>query len=73
MNDFYLSEQDKAQGLWVRLKSHLEDRLAVARQRNDAVQPESDTAALRGEIRCLKRLLSLGDDRPMTGDDLQPL
>jgi hypothetical protein len=72
---FQLSEHDKAQGLWLRLKSYLEGRLADARKRNDDMSlPEYDTAALRGEIRTLKRLIALDAARPvMTGsDDGQP-
>lgn len=69
MNDFQLTEHDKAQGLWVRLKAHLEDRLADARKRNDTLLAEYETAMLRGEIRCLKRIIALGDDRPVTGED----
>lgn len=68
MIDFQLSEHDKATVLWLRLKAHLEDRLAALRVRNDAPQSEQDTAALRGEIRGLKKLLALSDHRPMTGD-----
>lgn len=72
MIDFQLTEQDKATSLWVRLRAHMEDRLADARKKNDAVQPEPNTAALRGEIACLKKLIGLGADRPMTGEWEQP-
>jgi hypothetical protein len=72
VTDFQLTEHDKAQGLWLRLKAHFEDRLADARHRNDRVQSEHETASLRGEIRCLKQLIRLGADRPMTGEDDQP-
>jgi hypothetical protein len=72
VNDFELTAHDKAQGLWLRLKAHFEDRLADARKRNDGQLSEAETASLRGEIRVLKRLIALGDDRPMTGDE-QPL
>lgn len=69
MNDFDLTPGDKASSLWLRLKAHLEDRLDDARRRNDSpTLPEAGTAALRGEIKTLKRLIALGDDRPMTGD-----
>lgn len=69
MTDFHLSDQEKAQPLWLRLKAHLEDRLAIMRARNDVVQPEDQTAANRGEIACLKKLIALGDDRPVvTGE-----
>ena len=33
VTDFQLTEHDKAQGLWLRLRAHLEDRLADARRR----------------------------------------
>lgn len=68
-SDFSLTENDKHSGLWLRLKIHLESRLADARVRNDALQPESETAALRGEIKCLKHLIRLDADRPVTGDE----
>ena len=66
MTPFELSPQDKLHPLWTRLRAHLEDRLAQARIRNDAVLPEAETAALRGEIKALKRIIALGDDRPLT-------
>lgn len=73
MIDFQLSDNDKAQGLWLRLRVHLEARLADARVRNDSMMGEYETASLRGEIRTLKALIRLGDDRPdMTGMDDQP-
>lgn len=65
---FILSDGDKASGLWLRLKEHFEARLAILRQRNDAIQPEADTALLRGEIRGLKNMIALGDDRPILTD-----
>lgn len=70
MADFTLSDNDKAQSLWVRLKAHLEERLAAVRKRNDNPLTESETAVLRGEIRTLKHIIALGDDRPiLTGDE----
>ncbi len=73
MTDFTLSEHDKAQGLWLRLKEHLLDRLLDARKRNDGMMSDYETASLRGEIKCLKRIIALGDDRPaMLTDDDQP-
>lgn len=73
MNDFQLSDYDKSQGLWLRLREHLIERLAMARVKNDAVMSDYETALLRGEIKCLKRLIALGDDRPIvTGDDQPP-
>jgi hypothetical protein len=66
---FTLTEHDKASGLWLRLRAHLEVRLAAARVRNDTALPESETATLRGEIRCLKHLIWLEAARPLTGED----
>lgn len=69
LSEFTLSAHDKAQGLWLRLNAHLEERLTDARVRNDASLTEPETAMLRGEIRCLKKLINLGDDRPVTGEE----
>ena len=66
---FELSDGEKAHPLWRRLRAHLEDELGRLRRRNDdPTQGELETAALRGQIRCLKVIMALGDDRPMTGD-----
>jgi len=73
MTDFRLTPDDKATGLWVRLRAHLEDRLSRARARNDTLLPEYETALLRGEIKCLKYLLAMSDSRPIvTGEDDAP-
>jgi hypothetical protein len=69
LTDFTLTEHDKASALWLRLKAHFQDQLAVARMRNDYLtQSDYDTAALRGEIRTLKRLIALDADRPVIKD-----
>ena len=45
---------------WHLLRKWAEEQLARAREKNDAVGlNDEDTAALRGEIRTLKRLLDL--------------
>jgi len=56
---FALSIGEKRSEGWLRLKKHLEDSLEKVRRRNDEVQTEAQTAALRGEIAVYKRLLSL--------------
>ena len=62
MTDFRLTESDKASGLWLRLRAHLEDRIASARLRNDdATLDPAATAAIRGEIKVLKLLMRLDD------------
>jgi hypothetical protein len=69
MEPFELTANDKASSLWLRLRAHLDDRLAAARLRNDGALSEYQTASLRGEIKTLKHIIALGDDRPMTGDE----
>ena len=65
---FELSAGERATPLWVRLRAHLIDKLNTARARNDGMLSEQETAALRGQIRTLKSLISLGDDRPIIDD-----
>ena len=74
MTDFQLSDHEKTQGIWLRLRDHLTTRLADARKRNDAPLTADETAALRGEIKTLKAIIRLGDDRPvmLTGAEEQP-
>jgi hypothetical protein len=73
MADFDLTKLERASPVWARLKGHMQDRLATMRLRNDNPQTEAETAVLRGEIRCLKSLLALDNDRPfLTGQDDQP-
>ena len=66
---FDLTEGEKAHPLWRRLKAHLAAKLDGCRARNDdPALTESETAALRGQIKTLKGLIALGDDRPLTGE-----
>jgi hypothetical protein len=71
MADFALTDNDRASGFWLRLKAHLEERLATNRLVNDNISlTEQDTAVLRGRIRELKALLALGESRPIaTGNE----
>ncbi len=68
MTDFELSDGERMSPFWQRLKAHLVDRLALARQRNDASLHEQHTAELRGEIKVLKRLILL-DGPPLPAED----
>lgn len=65
---FELSDGEKAHPLWRRLHAHFADQLDQLRRRNDDLRTEAETAALRGHIRCLKVIMDLGKDRPLTGD-----
>jgi hypothetical protein len=69
VNDYRLTDGEKTTTTWVRLKAYLQYRLDTARLRNDGVLSEYETAALRGEIKCLKHLIGLDAVRPMTGDE----
>ena len=44
---------------WHQLRRWAEDQLKRAREKNDAQLSPDDTAALRGEIRVLKRIIDL--------------
>jgi hypothetical protein len=69
VTDLELAPGEKSHPLWIRLKAHLQDRLAAARVSNDnPALTEPETAALRGKIAMLKTLIQLGDDRPVIGD-----
>lgn len=63
---FELSNGEKLHPLWLRLKAHLEAELQLARSKNDHPKSENETATLRGDIRRLKAIIALGDDRPLT-------
>lgn len=60
---FMLTDGEKLSVGWARLEKHMRDRLEKLRVKNDAPQSESDTAVLRGQIRELKYLISLGEDK----------
>lgn len=54
---------DHSSGTWHLLRRWAESQLDLARKKNDAVGlSEFETAALRGEIRMLKRLLDLPNE-----------
>lgn len=61
---FRLTSAERTSPLWLRLKAHLQERLAKARSRNDGALAPDETAHLRGRIASLKDLLALEEDRP---------
>lgn len=70
MTEFQLSDADRHAPLWLRLRAHLESRLAQLRRQNDDPQAtEQKTAVLRGRIGCLKEIIALGDERPVIPTD----
>lgn len=61
MADPILSKSDLQSAVWLKVKEHLEAELAERREYNDGLSlTEVETAAIRGEIKRLKRLLKLG-------------
>lgn len=61
---FVLTQGDKNSPLWPKLIAHFQERLRIAREKNDGDLDERKTAMLRGEIRALKRLIDLGAEKP---------
>ncbi len=66
-----LTAGDRQSALWRKLRKHLEQRLQDLRKKNDGNLSELATAALRGEIRAIKRMLALDaqDGIKLTYDD----
>lgn len=63
---------------WRRLSEHLDARLSELREQNDRPADESETAATRGSIAEVKKILALADEAragggitpgELTGDD----
>lgn len=59
-----LDRDDLRSPTWARIESHLRDRLAELRERNDADADEARTAKTRGRIAELKELLALAHPEP---------
>lgn len=65
---FELTDGEKLHPLWLRLKGHMESELQRLRCLNDKPQAELETARIRGRIQCVRAIIGLGDDRPLTGE-----
>lgn len=59
-----LTEQERNDPLWLKVKAELESRLNQLRKDNDKDMNESATAKLRGRISEVKRILDMGVDTP---------
>ena len=59
------TDDDRQSPTWKRLRAHIETQIAALREKNDSesLTPEK-TAALRGEIKALKKLLALENPAP---------
>jgi hypothetical protein len=67
--DFRLTFQERAGGLWPRLRDHLQFLLEEKRIRLEKPQMPDTTDRLRGEITCLRSILAFGTDPPPILDD----
>lgn len=62
MSDFALTPGERQHPLWLKLKAHLEERLAGHRLKNDNNLTQDETQKVRGRIAELKELLKLGEE-----------
>ena len=62
---FHLTPQDKASAVWPKLVAFMQQQRELLRRKNDGPLSESETAALRGQIRQLSALLDLDKERPI--------
>ncbi len=68
METLELDSADLASTTWLKVKGQVERLIEKARARNDNPLPPEETAALRGEIKALKALLRLGQEKPPAMD-----
>lgn len=68
IDSFRLTDGDRSNPLWHRIKAHLTDERAIALAKiiGNIEMTERETAAWRGRIKCLDGLIALGDARPVT-------
>ena len=63
VEDKVLDYNDLNSLTWMRLRKHFESRLAYLRALNDSDLDPIATARLRGEIKCLKVSIALGESQ----------
>lgn len=64
---FVLTDGDRRNPLWIKLKDHFEQELANKRGKNDGELDPIQTATIRGHIAFLKAFLALGTEPPLQG------
>lgn len=64
-----VSELERQSPLWLKLKSHMEKRIAALRVKNDSDKDTEATAKLRGRIAELKILAALDNPAPQLQAD----
>jgi hypothetical protein len=60
--EFSLNRDERYSALWKKLTKHLAERIDEARRKNDSDLNEIETATLRGRIKELSYLVSLGNE-----------
>lgn len=60
-----LTPEERAHPLWMKLKAHMEGRIALLRKRNDRPIDDRKTNLLRGGIGELTYMVSLGEEKPI--------
>lgn len=61
MSDLHLTNAERNTSAWLRIRDHLEARMAAHRRMNDNDLSPEKTAALRGAIREIQHLLAAGE------------
>lgn len=60
-----LSDGERMSSAWSKVELHLTNRLDELRRANDSSELTAEqTAAIRGEIRAVKSLMTIGKERP---------
>lgn len=60
-----LSDDERTSPVWLSIKAKLEKKLEELRLQNDNPKlTDVETATLRGHLKCLKSVISLGDKPP---------
>lgn len=61
-----LKEHELNSSTWMKIQTHLEERLALLRAKNDASKTIEETEKLRGRIDEVKFMLALAEPEPET-------
>lgn len=64
-----LTQGEQKHPLWVKIESHLLERLNILRTQNDSFRPEQETAFLRGQIAEIKRLMQIGHGNTINNEE----
>lgn len=63
MSEEVLTKLERDSAVWMKIKAHLEKRLAAQRLKNDGDHSMEVTAKTRGRIAELKELLTIGEEQ----------